>query len=69
MRNYTKNKKDTMDVSFFSERFIEDELNRESETNIPIVIISYLAMFLYIATVLGKFRFSSRILVSSVSNI
>ncbi len=64
MKNFTEHKPDTMEVSFLSERSIEDEVKRESEANILIVIISYLAMFLYIVLVLGRFHFVYQCLVN-----
>lgn len=63
MKNFSQNAPDNMTVSFFSERSIEDEINRESETNALIVIISYMAMFLYISITLGRFQFVYQFLV------
>lgn len=35
---------------------VEDELARETNTNIPTVIISYVAMFVYVAISLGSLK-------------
>jgi Niemann-Pick C1 protein len=43
-----------MTVSFSTERSIQDELNRESQSDISTILISYLAMFCYITFTLGK---------------
>ena len=45
-----------MSVSFSTERSIQDELNRESQSDIKTILISYMAMFLYITLTLGKYR-------------
>lgn len=45
-----------MTISFSTERSIQDELNRESQSDISTILISYLAMFLYITLTLGKYR-------------
>lgn len=52
-----------MKISFFAERGIEDEIDRESHANMSIVVISYLAMFIYVALMLGDFRQLSTFLV------
>jgi Niemann-Pick C1 protein len=44
------------DVSYRAERSIEDEIERESKSDIKTVLISYLIMFLYIAIALGRIR-------------
>ena len=49
------------DVKYRAERSIEDEIERESKSDIKTVLISYLIMFLYIAIALGRIR-SSRYL-------
>ena len=45
-----------MTVSFSTERSIQDELNRESQSDIKTILISYMAMFLYITLTLGNYR-------------
>ena len=44
------------DVKYRAERSIEDEIERESQSDIKTVLISYLIMFLYIAIALGRIR-------------
>nr|XP_018903038.1 PREDICTED: Niemann-Pick C1 protein-like [Bemisia tabaci] len=66
MQNWTINEKPSfMDVSFFSERSIEDVLESESRSEIVTVAVSYGIMFIYIATALGKITSFSRLLVDS----
>ena len=54
--DYMKNdyKYDNVTVSFSTERSIQDELNRQSKSDIKTILISYMAMFLYITLTLGK---------------
>ena len=44
------------DVKYRAERSIEDEIERESKSDITTVLISYMIMFLYIALALGRIR-------------
>lgn len=61
MKNWTTTSKpDYMDVAYFSERSVEDELDRESHSDVSTIIMSYLIMFLYIVFTLG----TSKILLS-----
>ncbi|KAK3087273.1 hypothetical protein FSP39_003937, partial [Pinctada imbricata] len=53
MKNFSS---PNMTVSFSSERSIEDEINRESDSDVRTIVISYLIMFLYISIMLGSFR-------------
>jgi len=43
-------------LAFSTERSIQDELARETSADIPTIIISYGAMFIYIAVSLGSFE-------------
>uniref|UniRef100_A0A8C8SLW0 NPC intracellular cholesterol transporter 1 n=1 Tax=Pelusios castaneus TaxID=367368 RepID=A0A8C8SLW0_9SAUR len=52
-------------ISFTAERSIEDEINRESNSDISIVVISYAVMFLYISIALGHIKSCERFLVDS----
>ena len=61
MRNYSH---PNMEVAYFAERSIEDEIARESESDTTTVLISYLIMFAYISIALGQYNGSSRLLVS-----
>nr|CAH7739264.1 unnamed protein product [Callosobruchus chinensis] len=66
MQNYTRNEKpEFMDIAFSSERSIEDELNRESQSDVLTILISYLIMFAYIAVSLGQVNTCSRLLIDS----
>lgn len=68
MKNWTATEKpDYMNVAFTSERSIEDELNRESQSDILTILVSYIIMFAYIAISLGQLRSCSRFLVSFIS--
>lgn len=51
-------------VAFSSERSIEDEINRESNSDIGTIVISYAIMFLYISLALGHIQSLRRLLVS-----
>lgn len=54
MKNWTEvSKPSFMDVAYYSERSVEDELDRESHSDISTIAISYLVMFLYIVFTLG----------------
>lgn len=68
MQDWIKNNKSAnMDIAFSSERSIEDELLRESQSDVSTVLISYLIMFAYIAISLGHVELGqySRILIDS----
>lgn len=67
MLNYTANEKpEYMDIAFTTERSIEDELDRESQSDVATILISYVIMFAYIAVSLGHLgnKFS-RLLIDS----
>uniref|UniRef100_A0A8C3YDN5 NPC intracellular cholesterol transporter 1 n=1 Tax=Catagonus wagneri TaxID=51154 RepID=A0A8C3YDN5_9CETA len=64
--NFVKNYKNpNLTISFMAERSIEDELNRESNSDLFTVLISYAIMFLYISIALGHIKSCSRLLVDS----
>ncbi|CAD6997873.1 unnamed protein product [Ceratitis capitata] len=66
MLNYTKTRKSKhMDIAFTSERSIEDELNRESQSDVMTILVSYLIMFAYIAISLGHVQEVRRALIDS----
>lgn len=66
MQNYTKHMdKDLMDLAFTSERSIQDELYRESQSDVLTILVSYLIMFIYIAISLGHVEVFKRILIDS----
>ncbi|KAL4714887.1 hypothetical protein ACJJTC_012559 [Scirpophaga incertulas] len=66
MKNYTENHMPPyMDIAYTSERSIEDELDRESQSDVSTILVSYFIMFAYIAISLGRFTSFSRLLVDS----
>ncbi|CAG9824579.1 unnamed protein product [Phaedon cochleariae] len=66
MKNYTEHEKPYfMDLAFTSERSIMDELDRESQSDVLTILISYLIMFVYIAVSLGQVNSCSRLLIDS----
>ncbi|XP_012153839.1 Niemann-Pick type C-1a isoform X5 [Megachile rotundata] len=66
MKNWTATKKPAfMDIAFTSERSIEDELNRESQSDVLTILVSYIIMFAYIAISLGQIKTCSRLLIDS----
>ncbi|KAL5280790.1 NPC1.2 family protein [Megaselia abdita] len=70
MLNYTQNSTSEMvlkhmDIAFTSERSIEDELNRESKSDVFTILVSYLIMFAYIAISLGNVQEASRAFIDS----
>ncbi|EFN66499.1 Niemann-Pick C1 protein [Camponotus floridanus] len=66
MKNWTATKKPAfMNIAFTSERSIEDELNRESKSDIVTILVSYVIMFGYIAVSLGQIRSCTRLLYDS----
>ena len=66
MHNYTNsNRSRHLDIAFTSERSIEDELNRESKSDISTIIVSYLLMFAYIAVSLGHVDDCNRAMIDS----
>lgn len=66
MKNYTQTQKPQfMDIAFTSERSIEDELDRESQSDVLTILISYVIMFAYIAISLGNLTSCKRILIDS----
>ncbi|XP_049876283.1 NPC intracellular cholesterol transporter 1 isoform X1 [Pectinophora gossypiella] len=66
LKNYTENEMpEFMDIAYTSERSIEDELERESQSDVSTIIVSYFIMFAYIAISLGRFTTFSRLLIDS----
>ncbi|EEC13272.1 Niemann-Pick type C1 domain-containing protein, putative [Ixodes scapularis] len=54
-----------MSVSFLSEISIEDELQRESQSDVLTVLISYFIMFVYVSLALGQYRSWSTLMMDS----
>ncbi|XP_075151532.1 Niemann-Pick type C-1a isoform X2 [Haematobia irritans] len=66
MLNYTQNRMSKhMDIAFTSERSIEDELNRGSQSDVLTILVSYLIMFAYIAISLGHVQEIGRAFIDS----
>ncbi len=53
-----------IELSGALQRSLEDEINRTTAGDIPIFMISYAVIFLYIAVALGEYSSFKRILVS-----
>lgn len=49
-------KNPNMTIRFITERSIQDEINRESQSDVATVLISYSVMFIYIAFALGQYN-------------
>lgn len=56
MKNWTSTKPAFMDVAFKAERSIEDELEASSHSDVVTISISYVIMFLYVASALGHIQ-------------
>lgn len=70
MKNWTENSKpDYIDLAYRSERSIEDELDRESQSDVATILISYLIMFAYITVSLGQLNSCSRYVIVLISGI
>ena len=52
-----------MEIAFYSERSIEDELARESSGDIVTILISYVIMFIYVTISLGTVTKWKRVMV------
>lgn len=53
------------EYTYFSERSVEDELTRSSQSDITVFVISYLVIFVYIALALGSYSSLRRVPVES----
>ncbi|KAL6468249.1 hypothetical protein MHYP_G00239260 [Metynnis hypsauchen] len=62
MKNYSN---PNLTISFSSERSIEDEIDRESNSDVATIIISYVIMFVYVSLALGHIHSFRRLLVDS----
>lgn len=62
MKNY---KNPNLTIAFSSERSIEDEIDRQSSSDLSTVVISYAIMFVYISLALGHISSCRRLLVDS----
>ncbi|XP_026801631.3 NPC1-like intracellular cholesterol transporter 1 [Pangasianodon hypophthalmus] len=65
IQEYQKNPSTNFTFAYMAERSLEDEINRTTIEDIPIFMISYAVIFLYIAMALGEYSSFKRILVDS----
>ncbi|XP_064651766.1 NPC intracellular cholesterol transporter 1-like isoform X2 [Lineus longissimus] len=65
IKGYAKPADNNIFVNFSSERSVEDEINRESNSDIFTILVSYLLMFGYISVTLGQFTSFDRIFIDS----
>ncbi|TRY92855.1 hypothetical protein DNTS_015608 [Danionella cerebrum] len=65
VQEYQKNPRTNFTFAYMAERSLEDEINRTTAEDIPIFMISYAVIFLYIAVALGEYSSCKRILVDS----
>uniref|UniRef100_A0A8C2WF78 NPC1 like intracellular cholesterol transporter 1 n=1 Tax=Cyclopterus lumpus TaxID=8103 RepID=A0A8C2WF78_CYCLU len=62
---YQKNPAANFTFAYMAERSLEDEINRTTAEDIPIFMISYAVIFVYISVALGEYSSWKRILVDS----
>lgn len=60
MKNF---KNPNLTIAFNAERSIEDEINRESNSDISTIVVSYAIMFIYISLALGHIHSCRRLMV------
>ncbi|XP_062854261.1 NPC1-like intracellular cholesterol transporter 1 [Trichomycterus rosablanca] len=65
VKDYQANPKTNFSFAYMAERSLEDEINRTTIEDIPIFMISYAVIFIYIAVALGEYSSFKRILVDS----
>uniref|UniRef100_A0A8C8JT50 SSD domain-containing protein n=1 Tax=Oncorhynchus tshawytscha TaxID=74940 RepID=A0A8C8JT50_ONCTS len=65
VQEYQKSPGNPFTFAYMAERSLEDEINRTTVEDIPIFMISYAVIFVYIAVALGEYTSFSRILVDS----
>ncbi|XP_070760304.1 NPC1-like intracellular cholesterol transporter 1 [Enoplosus armatus] len=65
VQDYQKNPATKFTFAYMAERSLEDEINRTTAEDIPIFMISYAVIFVYIAVALGEYTSWKRILVDS----
>uniref|UniRef100_A0A3Q3ICK9 SSD domain-containing protein n=1 Tax=Monopterus albus TaxID=43700 RepID=A0A3Q3ICK9_MONAL len=65
VQDYQKNPANNFTFAYMAERSLEDEINRTTAEDIPIFMISYAVIFVYIAVALGEYSSWKRILVDS----
>uniref|UniRef100_A0A3Q3WSC2 SSD domain-containing protein n=1 Tax=Mola mola TaxID=94237 RepID=A0A3Q3WSC2_MOLML len=62
MKNFTH---PNLTIAYSAQRSIEDEIQRESNSDIRIIVVSYTIMFVYISLALGHINSFKRLLVDS----
>ncbi|XP_060926816.1 NPC1-like intracellular cholesterol transporter 1 [Limanda limanda] len=65
VQEYQKNPANNFTFAYMAERSLEDEINRTTAEDIPIFMISYAVIFIYISVALGEYTSWKRILVDS----
>ncbi|XP_074525822.1 NPC1-like intracellular cholesterol transporter 1 [Halichoeres trimaculatus] len=65
VQDYQKDPACNFTFAYMAERSLEDEINRTTAEDIPIFMISYAVIFVYIAVALGEYSSWKRILVDS----
>ncbi|XP_069555808.1 NPC1-like intracellular cholesterol transporter 1 [Brachyistius frenatus] len=65
VQGYQKSPEANFTFAYMAERSLEDEINRTTAEDIPIFMISYAVIFVYIAVALGEYSSWKRILVDS----
>ncbi|CAL8347091.1 unnamed protein product [Lota lota] len=65
VQDYQRDPSNNFTFAYMAERSLEDEINRTTSEDIPIFMISYLVIFIYIAVALGEYSSCKRILVDS----
>ncbi|KAG9335483.1 hypothetical protein JZ751_004612 [Albula glossodonta] len=65
VQEYQRNPNTNFTLAYMAERSLEDEINRTTAEDIPIFMISYAVIFVYIAVALGEYSSFRRILVDS----
>lgn len=65
VQEYQNSPSSNFTFAYMAERSLEDEINRTTAEDIPIFMISYAVIFVYIAVALGEYSSWKRILVDS----
>ncbi|XP_067326963.1 NPC1-like intracellular cholesterol transporter 1 [Anolis sagrei] len=65
VKEFQQEHADRYNVAYMAERSLEDEISRSTWEDMPIFVLSYLLIFIYIALALGQYSSCRRILVDS----
>uniref|UniRef100_A0A3Q2T462 NPC1 like intracellular cholesterol transporter 1 n=1 Tax=Fundulus heteroclitus TaxID=8078 RepID=A0A3Q2T462_FUNHE len=65
VQDYQRSPEANFTFAYMAERSLEDEINRTTAEDIPIFMISYAVIFVYIAVALGEYSSCKRLLVDS----